>query len=482
MRENLRNRIAKMPMAMVIIPFALGIFFADIAELPLWSLFLAGFVSLVGVVVLERWWQNFALFVLIFMTGSLLHSISYSGEIEYDKPYEMELKVDSSSVKRDGYTSAQAKIERCQNPNFVNRKVVLWGDSLTTFKAGDRLHITTSVRPFKAKHEQYARLMHHRGFVGSVSVNSSSTYGYLPTERETMHDWAVGRLRGAMSEGDSRAIVLAMVTGERGEISEELRQNYSASGASHLLAVSGLHIGIAFILINLLLLPLVLVRYGNILRSFLAIASIWAYVWLCGSSPSAIRAAIMFSVLQLSLASLREYVSVNVLATTAFVMLAFDTHLLFDISFQLSFIAVAGIILWAVPLYRLCVTRFKIVNAVVAILLVGFSSTLITMPLVANAFSIISLVGILINPVVILLAHIVVLSGIVALAIPIIAPVAEFTALLQNRIVAWAMALPYSHFEVTISSAMMWGMYALFAVATILIWVLSDYKRAKKVK
>jgi hypothetical protein len=113
MRENLRNRIAKMPMAMVIIPFALGIFFADIAELPLWSLFLAGFVSLVGVVVLERWWQNFALFVLIFMTGSLLHSISYSGEIEYGKPYEMEFKVDSSSVKRDGYTSAQAKIERC---------------------------------------------------------------------------------------------------------------------------------------------------------------------------------------------------------------------------------------------------------------------------------------------------------------------------------------------------------------------------------
>ena len=482
MRENLRECIAKIPMAMVMIPFALGIFFADMVHTPVWLLFIACFVSLVGVIALTRWWQNLALFVMVFAVGSLLHSISYCREVEYGKPLEMALKVNTSSVERKGYTSAEAEIAACENASLVGREVVIWGDSLTQFNAGDRLHLSTSIRPFSAQHEQYARLMYHRGFIGSISIGRHSTYEYLPAEKQTLHDWAVGRLQGAMKEGDARAVVLAMTTGERCEIASELRQNYSASGASHLLAVSGLHIGIAFMLINFLLFPLVLLRYGNLLRSILAIGLIWLYVWICGMSPSAVRAAIMFSLLQFSLSSLREYVSVNILAGTAFVMLAFDTHLIFDISFQLSFIAVAGIILWAMPMYRLCSTRSKIANTVVGILLVGVASTLITMPLVAKTFSTISLVGILINPVVIALANIVVLAGIFALALPFVAPVAECTALLQNRVVAWAAHLPYGHFEFAISEGTMWGIYATFAMITILFWLLPKPKKEQKIE
>jgi competence protein ComEC len=378
--ENLTNRIAKIPMAMVVVPFALGIFFADMVQVPVWLLFLICFVALAGVIALSKWWQNLALAVMIFAVGSLLHSISYREEPRYGTPLEMVLKVETFSAERKGYTSAEAKIQECEDGTLNNRKVVLWGDSLTRFRAGDNLRLTTSIRPFRTEREQYARLMYHRGFIGSVSVNHRTTYDYLPAEKPSLHDWAVERLQTTMAEGNGRAVVLAMTTGERGEITPELRQKYSASGASHLLAVSGLHIGIAFMLINILLLPLVLLRYGNVVRSLLAIALIWLYVWLCGMSPSAVRAAIMFSLLQFSLASLREYASINILAGTAFVMLAFDSHLLFDISFQLSFIAVAGIILWGMQLYRISATRHKIVNSIIGILLVGIASTLATMP------------------------------------------------------------------------------------------------------
>jgi competence protein ComEC len=324
--------------------------------------------------------------------------------------------------------------------------------------------------------------MHHRGFIGSISVNHRATYEYLPAEKQTLHDWAVERLQGALSDSDGRAVVLAMATGERGDISPELRQSYSASGASHLLAVSGLHIGIAFMLINILLLPLVMLRYGNLLRSILAIALIWLYVWLCGMSPSAVRAAIMFSLLQFSLSSLREYASINILAGTAFIMLAFDSHLLFDISFQLSFVAVAGIVLWAMPLYRLCSTRFRVINMLVGVLLVGIVSTLATMPLVANTFSTISLVGILINPAIILLANIVVLAGIIALALPFMGVVAELSASLQNRIVEWAASLPYGHFDISISEGAMWSVYAIFVVSTLLLWLVPKRKKEPKIE
>ncbi len=478
--ENLRERIAKIPMAMVVAPLAMGIFFADAVQMPVWLIFLACAVSLIGVITLTKWWQNIAIFVMIFAVGTLLHSLSYRGEVEYGKPVEMLLKVETSSAERKGYTSAEATIESCTDALLNTRKVVVLGDSLTHFQAGDLLRLTTPIRPFRAEREQYARLMHHRGFIGSVSVNHRATYEYIPTEKRTLHDWAVERLRGALPEGYGRAVVLAMTTGERGEISPELRQNYSASGASHLLAVSGLHIGIAFMLVNLLLLPLVLLRYGNVVRSLLAVALIWLYVWLCGMSPSAVRAAIMFSLLQFSLSSLREYASINILAGTAFVMLIFDTHLLFDISFQLSFIAVAGIILWAMPLYRLWATRFKAINMIIGVLLVGLASTFATMPLVANTFSTISLVGILINPAVILLANIVVLVGVVALALPFMGVVAEFAASLQNRVVEWAAVLPYGHFDISIEEGAMWGLYALFILTTLSLWLLP--KREKEMK
>jgi len=469
-------------MAVVIVPFVMGIFFAEKVLLPIWLLFLACVVSLVGVVSLSKWWQNCAIVVMIFSVGALLHSLSYRSNIIYDTPVEMLIAVETTSVERKGYTSAEAKISESADLSLVGSKVVVWGDSLTKFKAGDRLLLTTPIRPFRADRKQYAQLMQHRGFRGSISINQNTIYEYSPTERRTLHDRAVSRLQGAMAEGDARAVVLAMTTGERSEISSELRQNYSASGASHLLAVSGLHIGIAFMLINILLLPMVLLRYGNIARSILAVALIWLYVWLCGMSPSAVRAAIMFSFLQFSLSSLREYTSVNILAGTAFVMLAFNSHLLFDISFQLSFIAVAGIILWAMPLYRVCATRFKFLNSIIGIMLVGIASTLATMPLVANTFSTVSLVGILINPAVILLANIVVLAGVVAIALPFTAIIAEYAALWQNQIVEWAASLPYGHFIMTIPEWAMWLIYGVFLVVTLLLWQLPKQEKTPKIE
>ena len=467
-------------MVMVVAPFAMGIFFADRVEVSPWLLAAICVVMFAGVVWLSEWWRRVALLNLIFAVGALLHTLSYRGEVEYLRPVEMVLEIETTSVVRGSYTSSEASVESSAARTLEGCRVMVWGDSLTRFRAGDRLRLTTPLRPFRAEREQYARLMFHRGFVGAISINHNTPFEYIPAIRESLHDRAVARLRGSMQEGEARAVVLAMATGERSSLSNELRQNYSASGASHLLAVSGLHIGIAFMLINILLLPLVLLRYGNVWRSVLAVAMIWLYVWLCGMSPSAVRAAIMFSLLQLSLSSLYDYVGVNILAGTAFAMLAFDSHLLFDISFQLSFVAVAAIVVWAVPLYMLCATKNKVVNSIVGVLFVGVASTLATMPLVANTFSTISLVGIFINPIVILLANVVVLAGVVAIVLPFMGVVAEGAATLQNRVVEWAASLPYGHFDITMPEWVMWMLYFLFVATTLLVWLMP--KREKKVE
>ena len=108
-----------------------------------------------------------------------------------------------------------------------------------------------------------------------------------------------------------------MTAGDRRSLSPALRAAYSRSGTSHLLAVSGLHVGIVFLLANLLLWWLPLFRHGHILRNIAVILLIWLYAATTGFPPSVVRAALMFSVLQFALASSSEYVGMNTLAGVA---------------------------------------------------------------------------------------------------------------------------------------------------------------------
>ena len=109
--ENLTNRIAKIPMAMVLIPFALGIFFVERYQLPVWLPLSLCVVSVVGVISLAEWWQRVALALSLFAVGALIHTLSYRGTIAYGEPVEMVIRIETSSVSREGYTSAEATIE-----------------------------------------------------------------------------------------------------------------------------------------------------------------------------------------------------------------------------------------------------------------------------------------------------------------------------------------------------------------------------------
>lgn len=480
-RENITNRINKMPMAMVVSLFAVGILFAEYILLPLWLALLLSLLLFCGALFTDGVWQKSAASILVISLGILLHSVSLRGEITYGKPLDMELKITRSTISRGDYSSTEAVVKRCEDEALVGRGLIIWGDTATHFSARDRIALRCRVRRFREERRAYAELMHHRGFVGTISIYPSTHYRLLPARHTSLHDWATSRLRESLPAGDARAVVLAMVTGSRSEISPSLRRGYSLSGASHLLAVSGLHIGIVFMLINVLLLPLLIFTYGNVARSVVALLLIWLYVMLCGAPPSAVRAAVMFSFLQLSLLSPHRYFSLNILASTAFLMLIFDTHILFDISFQLSFLAVAGILLWSVPIYRVVRSPYRLLNALVAVVLVGICSTLATVPLVSHTFGVVSLVGVLINPAVVLLANILVMAGVLLVLVPspLFAYIAEGVASLQNGLVEWAQSLAWGHFDYTMPTLWVWLSYLLYAVVTLAIWSINRQRRAE---
>ena len=107
---KISESIAKMPMAVVVIPFAIGIFFANRVLCPFWLLLALGIASLIGAIALERVWRNLALFTLVFTLGATIQSASHREDIPYNQPLEMALHIERTSVLRGGYTSTEARI------------------------------------------------------------------------------------------------------------------------------------------------------------------------------------------------------------------------------------------------------------------------------------------------------------------------------------------------------------------------------------
>ena len=167
--------------------------------------------------------------------------------------------------------------------------------------------------------------------------------GFFLNHREVLLE----RFAEAGLADDTYAIVAAMVLGDKSALSRDIKDTYSITGASHVLALSGLHLGIIYVLLSML----VVGRRWRFITQILIILSIWAFVFLVGMPTSVVRAAVMLTVYALLALGHRNKMSVNTLAFTAIVMLLFQPSALFTISFQMSFMAVLSILLF-VPLFE----------------------------------------------------------------------------------------------------------------------------------
>ena len=161
---------------------------------------------------------------------------------------------------------------------------------------------------------------------------------------------------------DELAIINAMILGQRQDISKELYESYTQAGAVHILAVSGLHVGIILMLLQYLFKPLELYRRGRMLKIVIIVILLWCYAYIAGLSASVIRAVSMFSVFAIAMNLKRTTNVYNTLAISAFVLLLFKPNFLFDVGFQLSYLAVLSIVTIEPMLSSLWQPKWKIIN------------------------------------------------------------------------------------------------------------------------
>ena len=271
----------------------------------------------------------------------------------------------------------------------------------------------------------------------SVSRIDRSKQFFLNQRSKLLERFADGGV-----DGDAYAVVAARSLGDKSALTRDLKDTYSVSGASHVLALSGLHLGIIYMLFSVLL-PR---RRWPALSQLLIILFIWAFVFLVGMSVSVVRSAIMLTVYGLLSIGNRDKMSINALAFTAIVMLMWNPAWLFDVGFQMSFLAVFAILLF-VPLFEdvfsaeyLMAHRW--IKRIWGLVVVSCSAQLGVAPLIAFYFGRFSTYFLLTNFIVIPAAMAILWLSLVVLLFPSLAYILLYIVQCLNAILSRITAIP----------------------------------------
>ncbi len=252
------------------------------------------------------------------------------------------------------------------NGNFVTGKILLnitrdteiynleVGEKMVL--AGDLKNINTPLNPYQFNYSEY---MENLGVLRQLNLrpqelmllgNSSTNLRSLAGD---LREKIIKALKAKDFEADELAIIQALLLGQRQEISQEIYSNYAAAGVIHILAVSGLHVGIILLLLNRVLQPLERIRGGKVVKTLLLLFLLWGFAVLAGLSPSVVRAVSMFSFVAIGMQLNRRTSVLNTLFMSLLVLLLVNPGYITQVGFQLSYAAVISIVLIQPPLYNL---------------------------------------------------------------------------------------------------------------------------------
>ncbi|OJW67236.1 MAG: hypothetical protein BGO68_01425 [Candidatus Amoebophilus sp. 36-38] len=251
-----------------------------------------------------------------------------------------------------------------------------------------------------------------------------------------------------------RSIILALVLGIKDELDYVMRDAYAGSGTMHVLAVSGLHVGILYWLLSLLLYRLNKSKQTRWFGSLLVLIGLWMYAGITGFAPSVLRATLMFSLLVVGRLLRRTGNIYNILAASAFVLLIFKPTLIFSVSFQLSYLAVWGILYLQPKIYRWLQLNNLILRQLWLWTSVSLAAQLVTTSINLYYFHRFPSYFIFANWVVVPAAFLIFTLGLGVLFTcwwtglsVLIAWVLEWITWLVNQFVGWVNGLPYSVIE-----------------------------------
>jgi competence protein ComEC len=350
--------------------------------------------------------------------------------------YDLRLEnyfTDSLSFSTNGIIHLYVKKDSLSNPHFIYGDHVLVKGSFYSVPGPDN--------PNEFDYKQYLehQNIYSHSFVpfNDIKLTHNDPPNIALKWAYDLRDKATDIIDRNIPESRENGISKALLLGIKDHLDNDIKKSYSAAGAMHVLAVSGLHVGIIYMILQLFIGKLR--NRGNAgkrLFGIISISAIWIYATVTGLSPSVLRAATMFSLVAMSEMSSKGGNIYNTLGFAAFILLMYDPYLCYSVGFQLSFAAVIGIVYLQPKLYRLLDFKIWILDKAWAITCVSIAAQLATFPLSAYYFHQFPTYFLASNLIVIPAAFIMLVSG---MAMLFLDPISSTLGSFLGKALSWFM-------------------------------------------
>jgi competence protein ComEC len=335
---------------------------------------------------------------------------------------------------KDGYHEASGKILAYFDKDSLSVKL-RYGDMLILGATPKQIESPRNPAAFDYRSYLAANYIYHQVFLrkGTWMKLASDQGSTVTALANKVRDKFLVIFRENGITGKEYAVASALILGSSDQLDAETRREYAGSGAMHILSVSGMHVAVIFAVLNLILGFMDKRNNLKLLKTIILILAIWFYAAITGFSPAVLRAAWMITFVIIGTTWMRQANIYNVLAASALLITIADPLIITNAGFQLSYIAVLGIVALEPLIYRLWIPRWWITNWVWKVIAVSIAAQIATFPLACYYFHQFANYFLLTNLVAIPISAFVIYAGI---AVLITSPVHFISALLA-RLMAW---------------------------------------------
>jgi len=408
----LYNYYSDKPFVRIVIPYVTGILLFNVfkSSINYWLIIFIFTVLLIlffGNIILKNvvgkgiWW-GISLNIFLILLGYYLSSLLYPkyNEFRYLKDKGIICGVVSKKTEiKDKYVRAEIDIKAIRvGNNWLKSE----GKSLVYFdkdskslmlNTGEWLLISAKFsepknlgNPQEFDYKKYLayHLISSSAFVKAgewLKIYPNRSDYFVVRYAEKSRDFLLSVLKKMNLPNDVFAVASATIFGYHNEIDAELKQAYSSAGAIHILAVSGFQVGVVYLILQYLFSFFIKRKYLRWLFVIISLTVLWFYAFITGLSPSVLRATAMFSFMVVATLINRQTNIYNTLSASAFFLLILNPLMLFDIGFQLSYVAVLGIVYLQPKLKSLWFTKNKILDAIWSLICVTLAAQIATTPL-----------------------------------------------------------------------------------------------------
>jgi competence protein ComEC len=400
---------SNIPLVRLVVPFAIGILLSSLLlkESSLFSLLIiTSVIALVCAIIIlrkfnykQRWLYGFSVY-LTFIALGMIHQNTWQQATVIELPTEKTLqwvgRVEEVSYRGDTASLLKVQVNAVKHEHTFKQKqfgVTAYLSSAQKLQVGDWISANSFLKPIEKPLNpyqfDYASFMQKRGYLRSTYLEEVQHFGRqlnLQAYTATLRKSLIDGFEKSGIEGEELAVLNAISLGDKSLLNQETRNAYAGAGAMHILAVSGLHVGIVYLIFSQLLFFLNKLSWQRWLKALLLLLVIWGFAILTGLSPSVQRAGCMFSFIIVANALNRYTSTLNSIAAAAFILMLVNPMILFELGFQLSFAAVIGIVTMHSTIYAIWQPRFLLLDKAWSLIVVSITAQLATLPFVLYYF------------------------------------------------------------------------------------------------